>query len=375
MNTTNGITNNNIESVPNVGNTSTGTSKKNKPAANGAVAVDSQTVLSAEDFQVEESAQETEEVTFTKPSVAIEMDDTTILTVEKLQMAKGKDFILELNMGNQAAWSIDVASADLNTLTSVDMGITFGANDIPIELIDEFADGNEYLQFTLAHDGPFGFDAILEVTLNPEDCGRYANLFYYNPETKQLEFVCDAIIDAEGKAHFQMDHASSYVIIVSDQSLSGLLETGGDNGIIKWIIIGVFIFMLLVVTGYGVFFFWKRKQEEDEEEEKPARKNPTREKEQIVKKKVEQQELEAVEMSLSTEDDWIEDKDWKEPVDTEEPKSDSEPEPEMGSEFADDHAEDDWIDDDEWDIGNDWMDDAEWEKKKQADKAKEQKKE
>ena len=356
-------------------NTTAANTANNQPVRDGAVAVDSQNVLSAQNFTVEQSTQENEEVTYEKPSVIMEMDDTTILTVEKLLMAKEKDFMLELHMGNQAVWSINAASADTDTLTEVDMGITFGTDDIPMELLDGLADGNEYLQFTLAHDGPFAFEAVLEVTLNPEDCGRYANLFYYNPETKELEFVCDAIIDAEGKAHFQMEHASSYVIIVSDQPMSGLLNTGSGNGITKWFVIGVLLMALLAAAGSGVFFLWKKKQEDEEEDVDSEDESEDIEEDAVDEavneeaeedEAAEEPELEAVEMNFSAEDEWIEDKDWEEPEKKEEPQ----PEPEPESQPQDDNSEDDWIDDDEWDDAYDWIDDDEWERKNGTGKDK-----
>ena len=353
----------------NAGNTTAANAANNQPARDGAVAVDSQDVLNAQNFTVEQSTQENEEVTYEKPSVIMEMDDITILTVEKLLMAKEKDFMLELHMGNRAVWSINAASADTDTLTEVDMGITFGTDDIPMELLDGLADGNEYLQFTLAHDGPFAFEAVLEVTLNPEDCGKYANLFYYNPETQELEFVCDSIIDAEGKAHFQMEHASSYVIVVIDQPMSSSLNVGGGNGITKWFVIGVLLMALLAAAGSGVFFFWKKKQEDEEEDagsedesedmEEDAVSEAVNEEEEAA----EEPELEAVEMNFSAEDEWIEDKDWEEPEE-EEPQ----PEPEPESQPQDDNSEDDWIGDDEWDDAYDWIDDDEWERKNGAGK-------
>ena len=356
-------------------NTTAENTATDQPVRDGAVAVDSQNVLSAQNFTVEQSTQENEEVTYEKPSVIMEMDDTTILTVEKLLMAKEKDFMLELHMGNQAVWSINAASADTDALTEVDMGITFGTDDIPMELLDGLADGNEYLQFTLAHDGPFAFEAVLEVTLNPEDCGRYANLFYYNPETKELEFVCDAIIDAEGKAHFQMEHASSYVIIVSDQPMSGLLNTGSGNGITKWFVIGVLLMALLAAAGSGVFFLWKKKQEDEEEDVDSEDESEDIEEDAVDEavneeaeedEAAEEPELEAVEMNFSAEDEWIEDKDWEEPEKKEEPQ----PEPEPESQPQDDNSEDDWIDDDEWDDAYDWIDDDEWERKNGTGKDK-----
>lgn len=370
-------------------NTDTNKGADSRPVTGGAVTVDSQNALSGQDFSVEESEQETETTAFMKPSVTIEMDDTTILTAEKLQMAKEQNFALELDMGNQAVWNIDVSSADMDALTAVDLGITFGVNDIPAELIDEPADGNAYLQFTLAHDGPFGFDAELTVALGAEYCGKYANLFYYNPERMELEFVCDSVIDAEGNACFDMEHASSYVIIISDQPLSGSVKSDGTNSIVKWIVAVIFLFMLLAAIGYAVFFVWKKKQKaEDGEEnnkdearrkgveekrkdlrlkskEKSVIKKPVREREQEAEPETaEGSDLEKVDINAAVEDDWIEDKDWQEPIEEKEEKlSEPEAEAEYEERFANEPEEDDWIDDDEWDIGNDWIDDEEWERK------------
>lgn len=360
------------------------------PVTGDAVTVDSQNILSAQALSEEENSQETEAEAFTKPSVTIEMGDTTILTAEKLQMAKEQNFALELNMGNRAAWKIDVASTDVHTLTDIDMGITFGTNDIPAELIDGLADGNEYLQFTLAHDGPFGFDAVLGVELGAEYCGKYANLFYYNPETTALDFVCASVIDAEGNAYFDMEHASGYIIIISDQPLSAPVKSDSTNSIVKWIIAGIVFLVILAAIGYIIFFVWKKKQEADDAEgnnkaeagqkgveekkkdlrlkwkEKSVIKKPVKEREQEAEPEIaEGLDLEKVDINAVAEDDWIEDKDWQEPTEekAEKPSEpESEPEPESGETFSNDPEEDDWIDDDEWDIGNDWIDDEEWDK-------------
>ena len=57
------------------------------------------------------------------------------------------------------------------------MGVVFGTETIPRELIAAKLNGNKYIEMTLAHEGPFGFDPVLEVTLSAADCGRYG-LFY-----------------------------------------------------------------------------------------------------------------------------------------------------------------------------------------------------
>lgn len=346
-------------------------------------------ILIAPQVTVIEENQETETNIY-KPAVTIHMEDTTILTPEKLQMAKEQNFDLLLAMGGHATWRIDIDSVNTENLTEVDMGVTLGTENVPREVIAAILDGNKYLEFTLAHDGLFGFDPVLSITLNPENSGRYANLFYYDPEQQKLEFICDSIIDERGIAAFGMEHASSYIIIVSDHSMSGALAEDEATGFaVRWILIGVFVFMIIVIIGYAVFFYSKKRRgmddediEEDEDieddegglEEEGYLDDDDKPEEIEVEeiKDVEDEEPENGESESeekydeepvdeeADEDDWIEDKDWHEP---EVPKTNS------IDRFADDHSEDDWIEDDEWDSGNDWMDDAEWEQKNKNSKS------
>ncbi len=356
---------------------------------------------------VEESQ---EEVPY-KPAVTIQMEDTTILTSEKLQMAKEQNIDIRLDMGDYVTWGIDIDSVDMDAFTEVDMGVILGTDRVPRELIAEILNGNKYIEITLAHDGAFDFEPILNVALNPENSGRYANLFYFDPEISALEFLCDSIIDANGIASFKMDHASVYVIIVSDYSMSGMVAEDEETGsVIRWIMLGVFIFMVMVVIGYAVFFYYRKRnsmedddesedeedfedgdESEDEEdfkdddrpkkEEEPAEDNKSDNDRAVHNSGKREDRNKAGKHSAlrdrrdaentghaapkakpvmsqmetdADEDDWIEDQDWHEP---------ELPVTKSTDRFADDHAEDDWIDDDEWDIGNDWMDDAEWEQK------------
>lgn len=200
--------------------------------------------------------------------MTIQMEDTTILTTEKLQMAKEQNFNLLLDMGGYVTWNIDVDSINPDRMTEVDMGVTTGTKNVPPELIADILNDNKYMEITLAHDGEFGFEAVLNIALDPANSGRYANLFYYNPETNMLEYVCDAVIDTNGVASFQMNHASSYIIIVSDTSMSGVAVTDDSvNPVTRWIVIGVLICMVLVIIGFGIFFYRSRKADEEEDEE------------------------------------------------------------------------------------------------------------
>ncbi len=214
-----------------------------------------------------EGTESTGEMNHYRPAVTIQMEDTTILTPEKMQMAKEQNFDLLLDMGGAVTWSINVDSIDENRMTDVDMGVTLGTENIPQELISTILNGNKYLEVTLAHQGPFGFEPVLNIEIGKEYSGQYANLFYYDPEKESLEFICDAVIGPDGVASLRFEHASCYLVIVSEQSMSGVsFDDDSVNPLTRWIIIGVLICMILVVIGYGIFFFLKKKREEEEEE-------------------------------------------------------------------------------------------------------------
>ena len=329
------------------------------------------TEIPAQTEVTEEKQTQTQEAgeSVSKPVVTMAMDDTTILTPETLQMAKEQNIDLLLNMGKYVTWSIDIDSVDMNTVAEVDMGIDLGTENIPTEIIAAILDGNKYVEFTLAHNGEFGFSPILRIALDPMYQGWYANLFYYNEEAASLEFVCDTIIDSDGIAAFDMEHASSYVVIVSPASMAGVSSSvDTDSHAMRWIMIGMIVCMAAVGVGCGIFFYRKKMQEEDDEEEyeDDGEEYEETEEEEYDEEVAEEVEYEAAEEYEETEeeeyehddeDDWIEDEDWQEP---ETPKI-------MSSDrSADDHAEDDWIDDDEWDSENDWIEDADWERKKEA---------
>ena len=338
-----------------------------------------------------ENAGQSEEPSYFRPAVTIQMEDTTILTTEKMQMAKEQNFDLLLDMGGAVTWSIDVDSIDENAMAEANMGVALGTNSVPQKLISTILNGNKYLEIALAHQGEFGFEPVLNIALGKEYSGKYANLFYYDPETETLEFICDAVIGPDGVANLRFEHASCYLIIVSDESMSGVsFEDENVNPMTRWIIVGVFICMFLVVVGCGVFFFLKKrkeKEDDDEEEnieanddgeedrdievneedepyaanEKPERHFQTfdlrsvvkdKEPEEMPKQSSKGNDAEAEEDGYFDEDDWIEDDDWQEPEpDTKTSRSAS----------VNISTEDDWLDDDDGNAEDDWIEDDEWE--------------
>lgn len=313
----------------------------------------------------------TEEPVYERPSIIMDMEDVSILTEEMLQMAKEQNIDLVLTMNDRAKWHVNVNS-NIDRFSDIDMNVLFQNGVISQELLEDTAGENEYLEFSLAHDGPFGFLAELVIALNPEDCGRYANLFYFDSGVDKLDFICASIIDEDGYARFSMEHASSYVIIISDYPMTEITSNDTESGFKAWwVVLGVLILMVLAGAGYGGYYYRQKRQEEEEYEDDEEYEDNS----EVIDVDEEYDDDTAeinpeygtaahdtdtdqeVASTGNTEDDWIEDEDWQEPG-----------EHETTDIYADDHAEDDWIEDDEWDISNDWMEDDEWEKKRSINK-------
>ena len=371
-NTNNGSTTaNNNSSITNNSNT---TNNNSTPTQNkGLEDIPAVSIQGAQLAVSDSVAEESEEKTaYARPFVTVNMEDVSILTDEMLQMAKDQNVDLILKMNDKAMWYVN-ADTVKGSFADTDMDILLEQGVVPQDILEQFGEENGYQEFTLAHDGPFGFGAELEIMLSPEYCGRYANLFYYDEEAGTLEFICAEVIGENGYVRFSMEHASSYVIVISDHILteiSGKNETSSSP--LRWVVVGILILMALAATGTaGYFYLRKRREEEDgdyEDEEdteeiEDSKYDAEAEDEEVIEEEivklptVEATAKQADNSVQNAEDDWIEDEDWQEPEKAEEEDP-----------YAADHAEDDWIEDDEWDISNDWMDDEEWEKRQSIKK-------
>ena len=332
---------------------------------------------------VEEDAGEGQSV-IQKPVVVVAMNDTTILTTDQIKMAKEQNIDLVLSMDNQISWMIDTDSVDLEQLENIDMAVTVNAGQIPQEAYSQLTEGKACIEISLAHDGTFSFTPQLNIAIGTIESGKYANLFYYNPESGQLEFMTASLIDEDGNAAFIFEHASDYMIIVDDAPMAAAAVTQEKNGSVgKWLLIIVILLIILAGTGCGIFLWKRRKTEEEEalEESEAEDENETEE---------EQGELETVNYTLENSEDDYDETDYEEDT-KKEKKADSlvqkrtvkatEKKEELSrEEELPREEEDDWIEDDEWNQSqqnttqqenqaleskqeeeDDWIEDEEWE--------------
>ena len=214
-------------------------------------------------------------------TVTVVMNGTTVVPKDVIDSIKGKDTTLVLDMGNGLSWKIygkDITDA----AGDIDFDVTVGADagkSIPVDVINNVTGEHSSLNLTLAYDGEFGFTATLTVNMESKNAGLYANLFYYNEQTGELEFISAGQIDPDGNVELVFTHASDYTIVVDAKIMSdnGQADNKSDETIpapktddstskYAWnntIIIIVGICIILIV--FGAVFYVRKKSGSEEE--------------------------------------------------------------------------------------------------------------
>ena len=149
-------------------------------------------------------------------TVAIDMKGETKLPASVTKEIAGKDVTVELDMGGGMVWSfngLDVPKGGVR----LDLGVKTGTKTIPAKVINALTGEATTIQLQLDHNGPFGMSLKLSVDLGKKHDGLYANLYFYNPKSGELEFQSAGMISG-GKASWAFDHASDYAIVIDKES-------------------------------------------------------------------------------------------------------------------------------------------------------------
>ena len=214
-------------------------------------------------------------------TVTVAMNGTTVVPKDVIDSIKGKDTTLVLDMGNGLSWKIN--GQDITDAAGdIDFDVTVGADagkSIPVDVINNVTGERSSLNLTLAYDGEFGFTATLTVNMESKNAGLYANLFYYNEQTGELEFISAGQINADGNVELEFTHASDYTIVVDAKIMSGNAQADNkadetipapkaDESTSKYawnntIIIIIGICIILIV--FGAVFYVRKKSGSEEE--------------------------------------------------------------------------------------------------------------
>ena len=173
---------------------------------------------------------------------------------------EGKDVDVTFNMGRGIAWTVNGLS--ITSRKTIDLDVSKNTRHIPDEVVEK-AEGSHKKQISLDHKGNFGCTAALTYEVGTKYNGLYANLFYYNPKTEQLEFA-DCSLVSGGKATFMFTHASDYLITISDEPLGEFEDISSAAGIVSDNgVIGngaaVSAVLAVLVLGFGIVVYRKRR--------------------------------------------------------------------------------------------------------------------
>ena len=159
--------------------------------------------------------------------IDVEMNGTTTVPGDIFDTIKGRDVTVVFHMGDGITWTVNGRDATAAG-KDIDFGVVFGeeaGKTIPVEIINNVTGERYSVNLTLAYDGEFGFRATLTVNMDKKNAGLFANLFYYNEQSGELEFICAGEIDSQGEVGLTFTHASDYTIIVDRQSMEpGVVE-------------------------------------------------------------------------------------------------------------------------------------------------------
>lgn len=141
----------------------------------------------------------------------------TRLPAAVLGSIKGSDMTLALHSGNGVAVSIsgqDLKGTALNTLQNIDLTVDSNAQNIPAAMTaSKKAEATK--QLSVKDTGAFPVAVNIHVNVGAENSGKYANLYRYNAEKKQLEYCGSFPVTRNGQSMFALKQGGDYMVTVT----------------------------------------------------------------------------------------------------------------------------------------------------------------
>lgn len=141
----------------------------------------------------------------------------TRLPAAVLGSIKGSDMTLALHSGNGVAVSIsgqDLKGTALNALQNIDLTVDSKARNIPAAMVaSKKAEATK--QLAVKDTGAFPVAVNIHVNVGAENSGKYANLYRYNAEKKQLEYCGSFPVTRNGQSMFALKQGGDYMVTVT----------------------------------------------------------------------------------------------------------------------------------------------------------------
>ncbi len=143
-------------------------------------------------------------------TLSLENGSTTV-SKDIISAAAGKDVDVKFELNNGVSWSIN--GQDITDAADIDLGITLDTKTVPEEQAQTVAAGNDTFQFSLAHNGQFGFKAVLNIPVEEKYNGKYAYLYWFHDN--KFDYMGSSEVK-DGSTALVMDHASDYIMVFGE---------------------------------------------------------------------------------------------------------------------------------------------------------------
>ena len=153
-------------------------------------------------------------------STSVELKESTKLSKDVIDSVSGKESV-ELKLTNGASW--EIAGADAAKAEGMDLGITLDTKTATAAQLKDVAKDKDTFQFSIRHNGDFGFKAVVNIPINKKYNGQFANLYWFHDG--KFDFVGSSKVE-DGIADFTMTHASDYVIVFDEEAYGEDVSSG-----------------------------------------------------------------------------------------------------------------------------------------------------
>lgn len=146
--------------------------------------------------------------------INVDMNGATVVPENVFDTLRGRDVTVVFDIGGGITWSVNGKDIISDKTSDIDLSVKADTDNIPVDVINNITGERYGIQISLAHNGEFGFTAVLSINLGSGNAGQKASLYYYNGDT--LKLMCESKISADGTAQLMFTHASDYLIVIGE---------------------------------------------------------------------------------------------------------------------------------------------------------------
>jgi hypothetical protein len=160
--------------------------------------------------------------------IEVEMAGLSNVSNELFTSMNNRDVQVKLRMAEDVEWEIKGEEVP-DARSDIDMGVRLGSRNIPEQIISDVAGTNPHVEFSINHNGDFGFVATIAVPVGESNKGMYTTLYHYDETKKELEVAGDGRVDDRGYAKFPLTHASDYTVVITPERILSAADTDAQT--------------------------------------------------------------------------------------------------------------------------------------------------